>query len=279
MHHLDNEILAPARAYWNTLAREAPEGCRDHWVDDKGQPLPECLYSQVAEYVIKQLPQAVGDNPKILEIGCGTGRILAALQVKLPSACLWGIDVAEEQIRDARTRLKSTQLESQDLLGFVKEKGQGMMGGYDLIFAHSVTQYFPSAEYFSEVLNEATKLLRPEGCLCLVDVPIDWYFEQMRGQPKATLLTPFKSFIKRILRYKPRPRSEVYRTVETLNGKSIEVPVFEGYWANPEFIEKFAHQHYSNYFMEYQPFSAKPIGYRKYRPIFLMRGKLKRDAK
>lgn len=269
----ENEALAPVRAYWNTLAKQAPDGCRDHWVDDQGCPLPEDLYDQVAAYVINNLPNNLNGEHAILEIGCGTGRILAALERRLPHANLWGIDVAEEQIRDAHTRLKSVHLESQDLLAFTKEKGRLMVGKYDLVFAHSVTQYFPSKEYFHDVLRDATKLLRAGGVLCLIDVPIDWYYEQMRGQPKKTILTPIKTLVKRILKYKPRPSVVVTSAKETLNGKTIEVPVFRGYWASPQAIEIFANQMYSDFLMEYQLFSAKPIDYRKYRPIFVMRGK------
>lgn len=269
----ENEALAPVRAYWNTLATQAPDGCRDHWVDDKGCPLPEDLYEQVAEYVISYLPNNLDGKYAIFEIGCGTGRILAALERRLPHANLWGIDVAEEQIRDAHTRLRSVHLESKDLLTLTKEKGSQILGKYDLVFAHSVTQYFPSKEYFLDVLRDATKLLRTGGVLCLIDVPIDWYYEQMRGQPKKTILTPIKLLVKKILRYKSRPHVVVTPVKETLMGKSIEVPVFKGYWASPQAIEIFANQMYSDFLMEYQLFSAKPVEYRKYRPIFVMRGK------
>lgn len=274
MSRTTNNDLAPVRAYWNTLAMQAPDGCRDHWVDANGCPLPEDLYEQVAEYVMHNLPKNLDSKPSTLEIGCGTGRILAALECRLPSANLWGIDVAEEQIRDAHTRLKSVNLESKDLLTFVEGVSVQMIGKFDLVFAHSVTQYFPSKDYFFDVLREATKLLRSGGVLCLIDVPVDWYYEQMRGQPKRTILTPIKILIKRILRYKPRPPVEASSAIENFNCKNIEVPVFKGYWASPEAIESFANHMYSDFSMEYQLFSAKPVDYRKYRPIFLMRGKL-----
>lgn len=82
--------LAPVRAYWNTIAAKAPDGYRDHWVDTEGRPLSERLYGEVAEYVAAQLPQGIGPAPAILEVGCGTGRILSALQARLPEAALWG---------------------------------------------------------------------------------------------------------------------------------------------------------------------------------------------
>lgn len=266
--------LAPVRAYWNAIASKAPDGCRDHWVDAEGRPLSERLYEEVAEYVAAQLPQGIGPKPTILEVGCGTGRILSALKAKLPEAALWGIDVAEEQIREATSRVNSAVLASQDLHQFISDQGQ-KHAGYDLIFTHSVTQYFPSSDYFAAFLDEATGLLRPGGSLCLVDVPITWYYEQMKGRPPVTAMTPLKNFVKRLIGYKPRPRPEASTVIEVLNGENVEVPVFRGFWADPEMIEAFAGARFSEYRMEYQLFPSKPVGYRKYRPIFIMRNKTK----
>jgi SAM-dependent methyltransferase len=286
MIQADNQELEPVRAYWNTIASHAPEGCRDHWVDNQGHPLPEYLYDEVASYVAAQLPQGSGTKPTILEVGCGTGRILAGLQKILPAANLWGIDVSEGQIRDARSRLTSVNLESQDINVFVQDRGRGIQGACDLVFMHSVTQYFPSTDYFVKVLHEATELLRPCGTLCLIDVPIDWYYEQMRGQPKKTLLTPLKKslvpvkrLVKAVIGYESRPPKGPCSAIEVLDGKRIEVPIFAGYWASPESIESFAKQYYSGYIMEYQSFSAKPIHYKKYRPIFLLRNRLANTTK
>lgn len=267
--------LAKVRAYWNAIASKAPDGCRDHWVDAEGQPLSERLYEEVAEYVVAQLPKGIGSAPVILEVGCGTGRILSALRGRLPEAALWGIDVAEEQIREAQTRVNSAILASHDLHQFIGDQGRQMRAGYDMIFVHSVTQYFPSTEYFAEFLNEAADLLRPGGSLCLIDVPVTWYYDQMRGLPPVTALTPLKNFVKRLIGYKARQRPEVSTVIEVLNGEKVELPVFRGFWAEPEMIEAFARMRFTEYYMEYQQFPSKPVGYRKYRPIFTMRNKLK----
>lgn len=274
LNQKDKEALEPVRAYWNTLATQAPEGCRDHWVDEQGRPLAEDLYGQVAAYVIRQIPKNAAHSPTILEIGCGTGRILAALQKEVPSANLWGIDVSDEQIRDAKTRLKTVQLHSLDVDNLLKEQGVTLTGIFDCVYLHGVTQYFPSDLYFEEVLKNSTILLKPGGVLCLMDVPVDWYYEQMRGLPKVTMLTPIKTLVKKIIGYKPKERRGPTFATEFLNGKPVEAPVFKGYWANPSMIEAFSKLNYNSFLMLYQPFTAKPIIYRKYRPIFILRGKV-----
>lgn len=273
-----NDDLEKVRKYWNVLALQAPDGCKDHWVDEHANPLPESLFEEIAQYLSEQLPKSVGLDPKIFELGCGTGRILAALRDIYPDAKLWGIDLAEEQISQAQLRVPDANLSSQDMSEFINSSNQCFNGYYDMVFMHGVCQYFPSTSYFQKVLEDATSLVRSGGVLCLLDVPVDWYYEQMRGQPKRTLLTPIKEVVKRIIGYKPRDRQGVAAAVEVLNGKRIEVPTFSGYWASPEVIKMFAKKKYSIFRMEYQPFSSKPVIYKKYRPIFIMGGKRSGDG-
>lgn len=266
--------LEAVRSYWNRLALNAPEGCQDHWVDNDGQPLSDLLFVEVAEYVIRQLPKPGRTQSVILEIGCGTGRILKALQTKLPTSKLWGLDFAEEQIAHARLRVPSANLESQDLAEFLRAKGRSMVGRLDLVFLHSVTQYFPSEEYLMDLLGMATALLRPNGVLLLIDVPIDWYHEEMRGVPKRGALAPLKEAIKRLTGYKPREKPAPKTAFEVLGGRVLEVPTFTGFWVNPEAIQAFAQLHFSSFRIEYQLFKTKPINYRKWRPTFILKHKL-----
>lgn len=44
---------------------------------------------------------------KILEVGCGTGRLLAKLKEKMPQAELHGIDISKSMIRFSKRRLKN----------------------------------------------------------------------------------------------------------------------------------------------------------------------------
>lgn len=249
--------------YWNVLSRAVSDEYKDHWVDDDGTGLKEALFEEVAEY-LSEFVVASG-MARVLEVGCGTGRILNQLTKRFDdSVSLTGIDFSQPQIEAAQGRLgERVQLYVCDLAGFA-EKG---MSGYDLIYVHSVTQYFPGDAYFTEFLEYAYALLNQGGVLVLVDCPIDWYKEQMLRQPSG-LLHKLKQLVKKLLRYERKTAQE------NIGGVSISVPVFKGYWVNPAQVRAFAEMRFDEFKMEYQMFRSKPVGYKKFRPNFILKGKL-----
>ncbi|MDW5443931.1 class I SAM-dependent methyltransferase [Polaromonas sp. SM01] len=267
-----------AKEYWDIVGKNAPDNCKDHWVDGSGNPLPETLYQEVGVYVLGGLDAMLEDvtSPRrVLEIGCGTGKILQVLKALRPELELFGIDFSQEQIRHASSNVPSAEFFTGDLDEFVAASaaGPGESGTYDLIYLHSVIQYFPSTEYFEKFLTLCGRLLRRGGALYLIDTPIDWYYDQMRGIPRQTALTPIKNLVKKLIGYQPKAQPLPLTAGELLGGKQIEVPTFPGYWASPEMIQQFAENEFEKFRFEYQLFKSKPVLYRKYRPSFLLLGK------
>lgn len=275
---IDVDVVNKARDYWDVVGKNAPENCKDHWVDGSGNPLPDTLYQEVGAYVLKGLDGMRENNAgprRVLEIGCGTGKILKALKALRPGLDLSGIDFSQEQIRHASSTVPGAKFFKGDLEEFVAASvaSPEEAGAYDLIFLHSVIQYFPSAGYFEKFLAMCGGLLRRGGALYLIDTPIDWYYDQMRGAPRQTALTPVKNFIKKLIGYQPKVQPAPLTAGELLGGKQIEVPTFPGYWASPEMIQQFAEDQFEDFRFEYQLFKSKPVLYRKYRPSFLLLGK------
>ncbi|MFC7556744.1 class I SAM-dependent methyltransferase [Pseudoroseomonas wenyumeiae] len=98
---------------------------------------------------------------RVLEIGCGTGLLLARLApareayvgTDFSQAALDGIAA----LRRARPELAHVHLARQmadDLAGLPE-------GGFDLVVINSVAQYFPSLDYLLQVLRAAATRLRP----------------------------------------------------------------------------------------------------------------------
>lgn len=272
------EVPNKAKEYWDIVGKNAPDNCKDHWVDGSGNPLPETLYQEVAAYVLKGLDgmrESSAGPRRVLEIGCGTGKILQVLKALRPELELSGIDFSQEQIRHASRTVPGARFVTGDLEQFVAASAgsPGEVGAYDMIFLHSVIQYFPSAGYFEKFLALCGGLLRQGGALYLIDTPIDWYYDQMRGTPRQTALTPIKNLVKKLIGYQPRVPLPPLTAGELLGGKLIEVPIFPGYWASPEMIQQFAENQFEDFRFEYQLFKSKPVLYRKYRPSFLLLGK------
>ncbi|MFF0524657.1 non-ribosomal peptide synthase/polyketide synthase [Actinomadura nitritigenes] len=108
---------------------------------------------------------------RVLEIGAGSGLILARLAPRCET--YWGTDFSAEAIDLLRANVEADPR----LAGRVELRAQaahdvgGLPAGYfDTIVVNSVVQYFPSAEYLTEVLGKALGLLRPGGTVFLGDV-------------------------------------------------------------------------------------------------------------
>ncbi|MGW4644572.1 amino acid adenylation domain-containing protein [Sphaerisporangium sp. NPDC004334] len=108
---------------------------------------------------------------RVLEIGVGSGLILS----RLAPGCevYWGTDLSQEAVRTLRARVAAEP----KLTGRVELRAQpahdvtGLPEGlFDTVVVNSVAQYFPSAEYLSDVLREAGRLLAPGGSVFVGDV-------------------------------------------------------------------------------------------------------------
>lgn len=70
-------------------------------------------HTPVQQRVLQQLMQLIGQYPleadaTILDVGCGTGRLLELLGQRVPNAALTGLDLAPNMLQQAAERLPST---------------------------------------------------------------------------------------------------------------------------------------------------------------------------
>lgn len=256
------EQIDRVKSYWNVLSSSVSDEFKDHWVDSDGSALKDGLFKELAEYLVGYIPAA--GSARVLEVGCGSGRILNQLANRLKggSVLLTGIDFSPPQIEAAKGRLGGrADFFACDLAGFAARSRED--DRFDLIFLHSVTQYFPGDEYFASFLDIAHSLLKFGGTLVLLDCPISWYKDQMQRQPIGALHKA-KLGLKRLLRYERKTMTE------SIGGVVIHVPTFQGYWADPELVLRFAAMRFTEFRMEYQLFLNKPVSYKKYRPNFIL---------
>ncbi|MAW86942.1 MAG: SAM-dependent methyltransferase [Phyllobacteriaceae bacterium] len=129
------------------------------------------------DHLIGELQPPAGGT--VLEIGCGTGRNLAAVAARYPSARLFGIDISAEMLKSAcrtlarngamaRTRLAlgdATALDTQRHFGHAS---------FDRVFISYSLSMIPEWE---SALVQAAMALKPGGSLHVVD------FGQQDGLP------------------------------------------------------------------------------------------------
>ena len=106
---------------------------------------------------IRQVADKIKDGDRVLDLGCGNGRLLEALKDK--KIKYLGMDASESLIKKARLNYPGYEFTVQDILDLKLEK----IEKYNYIFCLAVLQHIPSQELRVEVLKEIKKLLIPGG--------------------------------------------------------------------------------------------------------------------
>jgi SAM-dependent methyltransferase len=158
-----DHTLHKMRQDWDERARENARFYvnteRTDWTEEEYYASGELT---VAEEILTDLQNICqGKDPrrmKVLEIGCGTGRVTRALAQVFGS--VWAVDVSGEMIEQARQALKDypnahvLQNNGMDL-AVIPESD------FDFAFSIIVFQHIPSYEVIENYVAEVRRLLRP----------------------------------------------------------------------------------------------------------------------
>jgi S-adenosylmethionine-diacylgycerolhomoserine-N-methlytransferase len=122
--------------------------------------------------LIKQIP-SLPTSPRILEVGCGTGKNIIQLNQRFPDAQITGVDVSPHMLQKARQKNAGASI------NFKKMRyGPGSLNEetYDLILlSYSMTMM--GIEY-SKLISELKNNLNRDGYLAVVDFhtsPFSWF--------------------------------------------------------------------------------------------------------
>ncbi|MGW4446749.1 non-ribosomal peptide synthase/polyketide synthase [Streptomyces sp. NPDC004682] len=108
---------------------------------------------------------------RVLEIGVGSGLLLSRLAPDC--AEYWGTDLSEEAVGALRAQVSAVPglADRVTLLARPAHDTTGLPEGhFDTVVVNSVIQYFPGADYLTDVLRAASRLLAPGGSLFVGDV-------------------------------------------------------------------------------------------------------------
>jgi ubiquinone/menaquinone biosynthesis C-methylase UbiE len=143
--------------FYDTMAAEYSQHRKVH---------PEVLRDLVSE-------SGIDHGCRVLEVGCGTGNYVTALQSATRCSC-WGVDPSSEMLAAAQERSESVtfQLGRAERLEFSADF-------FDLVFSVDVIHHLEDiTAYFQEV----QRVLKPGGRVCTV-TDSDWIIR--RRQPLA----------------------------------------------------------------------------------------------
>lgn len=128
-------------------------------------PAQRLFFTRVHSAVADMLADAADPPRRIVDVGCGTGRLLTLLHQRFPDADLIGVDPAEGMIREARRRFigePAVRLEIALARALPLEDGSADAVTSSVSFHHWDDQ--------AASLREIARVLRGGGRLLLADI-------------------------------------------------------------------------------------------------------------
>lgn len=170
-----DESLSESKAKWNRFGTENP---RYFVFTKQGESINEASFRTEGERDYKTLvagdpflQQQLASKERVLEIGCGAGRITEFFAKDFGE--VWGIDISESMIKEAQHRLRS--LSNMRLLATDGTTIPAPADYFDLVFSFIVFQHMPSEAVVRRNMEEIARVLKPGGVAKI----------QLRGVPIA----------------------------------------------------------------------------------------------
>ena len=103
-------------------------------------------------------------NANVLELGCGSGAFLFTLN-ELVEANFYGLDYSPSLIQIAKNAVPNAHLAANE----ARSKAFNDIH-FDVIFSHSVFQYFPDTQYAEDVITNWCNKIKKGGKFVLLDI-------------------------------------------------------------------------------------------------------------
>ncbi|MFA4891607.1 MAG: class I SAM-dependent methyltransferase [Candidatus Gracilibacteria bacterium] len=184
-------------------------------------PLYDSGLSRLDSFEKDELIKLVGNisNKRVLDLGCGTGRIAQTLKrrVGAAGAHFTLVDISEEMLRIAKNRLPDVDIVHADMTALPLKDDT-----FDIAIAAFVIVHIPTKN-LPKVFDEVARVLKPGGTFILTNI-------NQRKAPRLTLNQKEKLVIKS---YYHIPKHVIKKLEDSLFKIEKEVFVNEGNtWIN-----------------------------------------------
>jgi len=137
----------------------------DTWAPSYDWTFPTIIYQAIHQRLLTKVE--LSETANVLDLGCGTGRLLDRLATKFPELRGTGLDLSSQMVRIARQKKRHRPrlifLEGNvESLPFTENQ-------FDAVFNTISFLHYPHPE---QVLSEVKRVLTPDGRFYLVDITV-----------------------------------------------------------------------------------------------------------
>ena len=154
-------VVAGMRRDWERRAADDPlyaiDSTRRRWSLDEFYARGPALVGQILDPVLTTLSVDPA-GLRVLEIGCGMGRLFAGLAERFGE--VWGIDISSEMVERGRAHCP---VEATWVVGDGASLAGVADGTVDHVLSYEVFQHIPDQDVIRGYLREIARVLRPGG--------------------------------------------------------------------------------------------------------------------
>ena len=135
----------------------------DRWANSYDWTFPSFIYQAIHKRLLSQVELL--PNANVLDLGCGTGRLLDRLATQFPEIRATGLDLSSQMLRVARQNNRH-----RPRLIYIEGNAENLPfaeGQFDAVFNTISFLHYPQPE---QVLKEVARVLSPGGRFYLVDI-------------------------------------------------------------------------------------------------------------
>lgn len=150
----------------------------DRWAPNYDWLFPSIIYQAIHKRLLSKVELPTSAN--VLDLGCGTGRLLDRLATKFPNLRGTGLDFSPQMLRVARQKNRH-----HPRLIYVEGRAEDLPfaeGQFDAVFNTISFLHYPEPQ---QVLNGVARVLTPGGCFYLVDLTMRETLSPLMVNPPA----------------------------------------------------------------------------------------------
>jgi ubiquinone/menaquinone biosynthesis C-methylase UbiE len=135
----------------------------DRWANSYDWTFPSFIYQAIHQRLLTKVE--LSPHANILDLGCGTGRLLDRLATQFPEIRGTGLDLSPQMLRIARKNNRH-----RPRLIYIEGNAENLPfaeGQFNAVFNTISFLHYPQPE---QVLNEVARVLSPGGKFYLVDI-------------------------------------------------------------------------------------------------------------